>query len=116
MDNVFWSRLDELIQTSEMTIDRPKGTRHPKYPDLIFPLNYGYLKNTVGGDGDGIDVWVGTARHRRLTAIAATVDTKKRDAEIKLIIGCTEAEVKTIERFYNGSYMSAVILKRDKVF
>ena len=108
----FWSRLDDLLATSEVVIDRPKGTRHPRYPELVFPLDYGYLKNTTGGDGDGIDVWLGTSGHRRLTAIAATVDMMKRDAEIKLIVGCTDEEIKVIEDFHNNKYMSAVIVRR----
>ena len=82
MKTELWSRLDELIRTSEIVIDRPKGTAHPRYLELIFPLDYGYLKGTSGGDGDGIDVWMGTAEHRDLTAITSTVDMKKRDAEI----------------------------------
>jgi inorganic pyrophosphatase len=112
MDTLFWSRLDELIKSSEIVIDRPKGTRHPRYPDLIFPLDYGYLKGTAGGDGDGIDVWQGSAMHRRLTAIGCTVDMKKKDAEIKLIIGCTDEEISIIEKFLNGFYMSAIIIRR----
>jgi inorganic pyrophosphatase len=113
MNRDVWSRLDELLASSELVIDRPKETRHPRYPEVVFPLDYGYLENTTGGDGDGIDVWVGTAGHRRLTAIAATVDMKKRDAEIKLIIGCTDSEVAVIEAFYSGPYMSAIVIKRD---
>ena len=113
MNREFWSRLDELIASSKIILDRPKGTRHPKYPNLVFPLDYGYLENTTGGDGQGIDVWSGTAGHRRLTAVACTVDMKKRDAEIKLIIGCTEAEIAVIEDFHNGYYMSAIIIRRE---
>ncbi len=113
MKSLFWSRLDELIQSSEFVIDRPKGTPHPRYPDLIFPLDYGYLKGTTGGDGDGIDVWMGTAAHSKLTAVANTVDMKKRDAEIKLVIGCTEAEIAIIEKFHNGLYQSAIIFRRE---
>ena len=112
METLFWSRLDELIESSEIVIDRPKGTRHPRYPDLIFPLDYGYLKGTTGGDGDGIDIWMGTAAHRKLTAIASTVDIKKKDAEIKLIIGCTEEEIAIIEKCHNNLYMSAIIVRR----
>jgi len=112
MKTEFWSRLDELINSSEIGIDRPKGTPHPGYPDLIFPLDYGYLKGTKGGDGDGIDVWMGTAAHRKLTAIASTVDMKKRDAEIKLIIGCTEEEIGIIEKCHSGRYMSCIITRR----
>jgi inorganic pyrophosphatase len=110
----FWLRLDELIKSSEIVIDRPKGSRHPRYPDLIFPLDYGYLKGTTGGDGDGIDVWQGTAEHRQLNAIACTVDMKKRDGEIKLIIGCTEEEIAIIEDFHNTKYMSDIIIERTK--
>lgn len=113
METEFWARLDELIRTSEIVIDRPKGTAHPHYPDLIFPLDYGYLKGTTGGDGDGIDVWMGSAGHRNLTAIASTVDIKKRDAEIKLIIGCTEEEIGIIEKCHSGWYMSCIIIRRE---
>jgi inorganic pyrophosphatase len=113
MSKDYWSRLDELIESSEIVMDRPKGTRHPKAPDMVFPVDYGYLKNTVGGDGHEIDVWMGTAEHRRLTAIACTVDTFKRDAEIKLIIGCTDEEFSLIENFHNNQYMSDLIIRRD---
>jgi hypothetical protein len=37
---------------------------------------------------------------------------KKKDSEIKLIIGCTKAEIKIIEEFLNGKYMSAIIVRR----
>lgn len=32
----FWNALDELVSNSEIVIDRPKGTSHPKYPDFIY--------------------------------------------------------------------------------
>jgi inorganic pyrophosphatase len=113
MDTLFWSRLDELIASSEIVIDRPKGTAHPKYPDLIFPLDYGYLKGTSGGDGNEIDIWRGSAGHLKLIAIACTVDVKKRDTEIKLIIGCTDKEIGIIEKHYSGKYMSCIIIRRE---
>jgi inorganic pyrophosphatase len=113
MNTDFWKRLDELISTSEIVIDRPKGTRHPRYPEVVFPVDYGYLKDTVAADGNEIDVWSGTAAHRKLTAIAATVDILKKDTEIKLIVGCTEAEIMTIKDFHNNQYMSAIIIRRE---
>ena len=42
----FWNALDELVANSEIVIDRPKGTAHPKYPNFIYRLDYGYLKDT----------------------------------------------------------------------
>jgi inorganic pyrophosphatase len=109
----FWSRLDDLIKSSEIVIDRPKGAAHDKYSEIIYPLDYGYLKGTTGGDGDGIDVWVGSAKHKKLVAVAGTVDIKKRDAEIKLLIGCTEEDLRTIEKFHNSWAMSCIITRRE---
>jgi inorganic pyrophosphatase len=113
MNMEFWSRLDGLINSSEIVIDRPKGTRHPRYPKVVSPVDYGYLKATIAADGNEIDVWSGTAAHRKLTAIAVTVDTLKKDTEIKFIIGCTEAEILRIEDFLINRYMSAIIIRRE---
>ena len=60
----FWTALEELVSNSEIVIDRPKGTAHPKYPNFIYQVDYGYLKNTTSMDGAGIDVWVGTGEKR----------------------------------------------------
>ena len=60
----FWDALDRLVAGSEIVIDRPKGTAHPKYPDFIYRVDYGYLKDTTSMDGGGIDVWVGTGEKK----------------------------------------------------
>ncbi len=39
-------------------IDRPIGTAHPKHPDVIYPINYGYIEELLGGDGEEQDVYV----------------------------------------------------------
>lgn len=38
----FWKALDDLVKHSEIVIDRPKGTAHPKYPNFIYRVDYGY--------------------------------------------------------------------------
>ena len=85
----FWNALDDLIANSEIIIDRPKGTAHPKYPNFIYKVDYGYLKDTSSMDGAGIDVWVGSGE-KQVDAIMCTVDLIKKDSEIKILIGCTE--------------------------
>ncbi len=60
MDSMgFWRALETLAQSSALIIDRPKGSAHPRYPDMRYPLDYGYLAGTTSGDGAGIDVWDG---------------------------------------------------------
>ncbi|MFC1949972.1 inorganic pyrophosphatase [Chloroflexota bacterium] len=111
----FWKTLDSLIATSEIVIDRPKGSKHPRFPDLVYPLDYGYLKGTVGGDGNEIDVWQGSIAENRLVAIACTVDTMKGDAEVKLLIGCTDVEIDMVDSFHNDNdFMSCIIIRRSK--
>jgi len=83
-NNDFWSALDELVLNSEIVIDRPKGTAHPKYPNFIYRLDYGYLKNTSSMDGDGIDVWVGSGE-QKIDAIMCIVDLMKRDFDSERI-------------------------------
>jgi inorganic pyrophosphatase len=89
----FWALLDELVATSEIVVDRPGGTAHPRFPSVIYPFDYGYLANTVGGDGDGIDVWRGSLPAARVVGVIATVSTPQRDAELKVLIGCTSEEM-----------------------
>jgi len=71
---------------------------------MIYPLDYGYLENTTAADGDGIDVWIGSRRSQTLTGILCTFDTLKRDMEIKILLGCTEADVRTIQQFHGEMY------------
>lgn len=73
-----------------VVIDRPKGTTHPKYPSMVYKVDYGYLENTKSMDGDGIDIWNGTDSKQEIDAIMCIVDLQKRDSEIKILIGCTE--------------------------
>jgi inorganic pyrophosphatase len=58
MDAEFWEYLQDLIASSSIVIERPQGTSHPDYPDVVYPLDYGYLKSTLTSDLGGIDVWI----------------------------------------------------------
>jgi inorganic pyrophosphatase len=109
----FWHSLDELVAMSEIVIDRAKGAPHPRMPELIYPLDYGFLEGTTGGDGQGIDVWLGSAAGRRVTGVACTVDKYKRDAELKVLVDCTEEDMDIIWRFVNEvAGMPCVVIRR----
>ena len=69
----FWKALDELVNNSELIIDRPKGTAHPKYPNFIYKVDYGYLKDTSSTDGAGIDVWVGSGEKELMPSCALSI-------------------------------------------
>jgi len=111
-DATFWERLDSLLKNNKVVIDRPKDSHHPKYQEVVYPIDYGYLEGTNGGDGNDIDVWVGSQKEKTLDAIVCTVDMLKKDTEIKLLLGCTDHEKKIIINFHNNKYMSGILLKK----
>lgn len=114
MNEEFWTILDDLVGQSEIIIDRPKGSAHPKFPSLIYPVDYGYLKHTTSMDGDGIDVWVGSAPDQTVDAVMCVVDGMKRDSEIKILLGCTEQEKALIYETHNRSpYMKGILIRRE---
>ena len=41
----------------KIKMDRPFGTKHPKH-GFIYPVNYGYVPNTISGDGEEIDAYL----------------------------------------------------------
>lgn len=42
----------------DVIIDRPIGSSHPDYPDHIYLVNYGYVPNTISGDGEELDCYI----------------------------------------------------------
>ena len=52
MNNINY--LDKIL---EVKIDRPLGSKHPKH-GFIYPVNYGYIPNTISGDGEELDCYV----------------------------------------------------------
>jgi coenzyme F420-0:L-glutamate ligase/coenzyme F420-1:gamma-L-glutamate ligase len=109
----FWTFLDRLVDSSRLVIDRPKNSSHPRYPELIYPLDYGYLEGTSSMDEGGIDVWIGSASERELDGIILTIDLKKKDAEVKILLGCTEEEKRKALDFLNDHTMRAVLVRRQ---
>lgn len=44
--------------TVKGTIDRPIGSVHPRHPEMVYPINYGYVDGVFAGDGAEQDVYV----------------------------------------------------------
>lgn len=109
----FWDGLDNLVSVHRIVIDRPRGSAHPRYPDWVYPLDYGYLDGTTSGDGAGIDVWRGSLPEATLTAVLCCVDRKKRDVEIKLLVGCSRDEVAMIAALHDDGEQAAAVVERD---
>ncbi|NJK45592.1 MAG: inorganic pyrophosphatase [Pleurocapsa sp. SU_196_0] len=112
---LFWATLEQFVTSSQIIVDRPKGSLHPRFPNIVYPLDYGFLEGTTGGDGDGIDVWFGTGESRGVTGVACTADPFKRDAELKILLGCSSQDFATLEHFFRvTAELPAIIVSRSE--
>ena len=112
-DYDFWKAVDTLASSGKIVIDRPKGSTHPRFPNIKYEVDYGYIESTTSMDGGGIDVWRGSLADKQVNAIICTVDLMKKDSEIKLLIGCTEQEINTVYAFHNDNeFMKGFLIKR----
>lgn len=48
---------DYIGKKIKIIIDRPLGSNHPKY-GFHYPINYGYVPNTISGDGEELDAYL----------------------------------------------------------
>ena len=76
-----------LGRTVEIIMDRPIGTVHPKHPEIIYPINYGYIDGVLGGDGEELDVYLlgVDTKVEKYTARIIGVVHRSDDEEDKLV-------------------------------
>ena len=110
----YWESLEQLVADSKIVIDRPKGSRHPKMNEIIYPMDYGYLDGTGAIDGGGIDIWIGSKPDpKRVEGVITTVDLWKRDAEIKILYGTTPEEMALALDTHNTEAQAAILVPRE---
>jgi len=107
-----WERIEKIIDENGFIIDRPAGKNHPKYQNMVYPLDYGYISDTDSQDGNCIDLWKGKAENIGVTAIGVTVDSVKNDSEIKVFYNCDDEDMEIVHEFMNCDCMSMLIIKR----
>ena len=113
-NEAFWKMLTRMVEESDIVIDRPKHTCHPVMTHIVYPVDYGYLNNTSSSDAEGIDIWVGSEPEKTVQGILCTVDSWKRDSEIKILYGCTEAEIQIIYEFTNArDGMKGILIRKE---
>lgn len=109
----FWQKLDTLLLSSKLVVDRPRNSSQYKYSNLVYPVDYGYLNDTMSSDQSPIDVFRGSEKSSLVQAIAVSADILKKDCEVKLLVGCSEEEIHDILEFLNQTeFQKAVLLRR----
>jgi inorganic pyrophosphatase len=102
-------------KTVTVTVDRPIGTVHPKHPDIIYPINYGYIAGKIAQDGEDLDAYIlGVDKPMdTFTGRVIAIIHRENDVEDKLVVapdGCeyNQAEVAAAVHFQEQCYTSAV--------
>ena len=101
------------------TVDRPLGTAHPDYPDMIYPINYGYVGGIFAADGEEQDVYIfGTDKPlETFTGKVIAVYHRTNDTEDKWIVSVdgkdyTDEEIlKLIE--FQEKYFEGYLIRQD---
>jgi inorganic pyrophosphatase len=74
-----------------VTIDRPLGSAHPDRPEIIYPVNYGYVPRTIADDGEPIDVYVIGEPAPLSDTIVFIVAIVRRDDDVEdKLVGCRD--------------------------
>ena len=104
-----------LNKTVTVKIDRPLGSKHPDW-DLIYEVNYGFIPNTISGDGEELDCYV-LAVDKPLdsfTGKCIAIIHRTNDNDDKLIIvpdgmNFTDEEIRNLTNFQEKYFKSIII-------
>ena len=104
-------------KTMKGIIDRPLGSRHPRHPDMIYPINYGYVEGIIAGDGAAQDAYI-LGADRPLAAFEGTVIAvyhRFHDSEDKWIVsldGTDYADAEILRAIqFQEQYFDGVLLR-----
>lgn len=102
----------------EVTVDRALGTRHPKHPNIYYPINYGYVKGVMAPDGEEQDAYiVGIDKPvKTFAGIAIAIVHRYDDKEEKLVVAphgywFTKEEITEQVKFQEQYFKSEIIMK-----
>ena len=107
---------DYLGKIVKVEIDRPKGSAHPEYPDFIYPINYGFVPNTISGDGKeldcfilGVDEPLETYEGKCIAVIHRTNDDDDKLIIVPNGINFTDDEIRELTYFQEHYFESEII-------
>lgn len=82
-----------LGKVVKVVVDRPLGTYHPKYKDLFYSVNYGYVEGIIAADGEEQDAYILGVNEpiNEFTGKVIAVIHRFDDVEEKLVVVPTYA-------------------------
>lgn len=110
---LFWQKLDILLVTSTYKKMRSPKQPHPLHPNLIYPVEYGYLMDSDNPDKIVSKVFKGTSGKSQCEQVMLVVDILTKEMDVKLLVGCTEDEIIRCLEFSNQTnFQKSVLIRR----
>ena len=107
---------DFLGKIVTVQMDRPLGTAHPKH-GFVYEVNYGFVPNTISGDGEELDAYV-LGEHKPLETFEGRVIAvihRTNDDDDKLVVmadgrNYTDDQIEALVEFQE-SFFEHIILR-----
>ena len=112
----FMNSKEYLGKIVNVKMDRPLGSKHPKH-GFVYPVNYGYIPNTVSGDGEELDAYV-LGVHEPLNDFEGKVVAiihRTNDDDDKLVVmpkdkNYTDAQIEALTEFQEQWFEHIIIM------
>ena len=105
-----------LNKKVKVIVDRPLASKHPKH-QIYYPLNYGYIPNTISGDGEEVDAYiVGEFQPlKEFIGVVIAIIHRKDDIEDKLVVSnnlhkYSKEQIQALVEFQEKFFDSEVIM------
>lgn len=113
----FTKATDFLGKEVHLIIDRPLGSKHPKY-GFLYEANYGYVPNTKSPDGEELDAYyLGVDKPlKSAKGICLAVIHRTNDNDDKLVIApkgieLSDEEIEKQTRFQERWFKHKIVRK-----
>ncbi|MFI3283753.1 MAG: Inorganic pyrophosphatase [Erysipelotrichaceae bacterium] len=100
----FWQKLDTLLLSSNLPIERAKGSAHPKYSHLYYPLDFGKIT-----DGSHEISYYKGSHGDSCESLVVAVDILSKEVMVNLLLGCDDEEIDAVLRFLNQTAFQKTI-------
>lgn len=105
---------DYIGKIVTVTMDRQLGTKHPKHR-FEYPVNYGYIADTISGDGEELDAYVLNVREplETFTGTCVAVIHRTNNNDDKLVVvapgtSITDEEINA-QTYFQEQWFESVI-------
>lgn len=105
-------------QIVKVIVDRPLGSYHPKYKEMQYPVNYGYIEGVIAPDGEEQDVYILGVNEpvKEFTGKIIAIIHRKDDVEEKWVVApetmdFTKEEIIAQVQFQEKYFQSEIRMK-----